>query len=192
MYGEKPLSQLSKSQCYWNSDSLWISDLGKKGNRLFTLTGWFLVITQQRQLSIGISFPGVLSGNDLAKKEKLTGCCAHMAWLMYATKMCHLWHKPKCLRLHLHQRNPEYLVHNLGDDCSGNIWLFCKALQEQNRRKLAVNLVVVKCNWLQMHFVIQKLDVYLEATNGCTAEFWIGLPGPFRITKPRGDRYAKL
>lgn len=31
----------------------------------------------------------------------------------------------------------------LEGECSGNIWLFCKALQEQNRRKLAVNLVVV-------------------------------------------------
>lgn len=82
----------------------------KRGKDLFIFTCSFLVITQQRQLSVGISIPGVLSGNDLAKKEKLTGCSAHMSWLRYATKMCHLWYKMKCLSLDLHQRNPEYLV----------------------------------------------------------------------------------
>lgn len=136
--GRKTLSQLSKSQCYWNSDSLhW-----KKGEKTSFLICSFLVISRQRQLSAGISFRGVLSGNDLAKEEKLRGCSAHTSWLRYATKMCPLWYKIKCPSLVLYQRNPECLADSLEDDCRGNIWLFWKALEEQNRRKLAVNLVV--------------------------------------------------
>lgn len=79
----------------------------------------------------------------LSQERKINGLLCPHGLVIYATKMCHLWHKPKRPSLHLHQSCSGYLVHNLGDDCSGNIRLFCKALQEQNRRKLAVHLVVV-------------------------------------------------
>ena len=126
----------------WSQPTLdW--DSGKNGETLFIRTCSFLVITRQRQLSVGVSFPGVLSGNDLARKEKLAGCSAHMSWLRCTTRMCHLWYKIKHLSLDLHKRNPEDFIHSLEGDCSCNILLFWKALQEQNWRKLAVNLVVV-------------------------------------------------